>query len=111
MIGGRRSTSSGAHVRPDCRRAPDREAASEVARTLARLQTARVVELRDIVAVIKDQDGKVKLEQTVDVVDQGALGGKFSDYDIDDPLMQELGAAATARRIGAGSLEATCSRR
>ena len=95
--------------------------APEVMRTLARLQREHLIELEDAVAVIKDEEGKVTLDQAVDLVGpgalrgalwgtligmlffapllgmavgaaSGALGGKFSDYGIDDTFAKDLSA-------------------
>ena len=80
-----------------------------------------MVELADVAVVTKEQDGKVRLVQGRDLVSMGALGGalwggligllffapllgmrvgmaggalggKFSDYGIDDRFMKDLGA-------------------
>lgn len=101
---------------------PDQETASEVVRTLGRLQTEHVLEVDDVVAVIKEEDGKVRLDQRVDLTSLGAIGGalwgsligilffaplmglllgtvagaivgRFSDYGIDDDFMKEVGAS------------------
>ena len=98
---------------------PDKQTASQVMRTLARLQTEPLIELEDAVAVIKDEEGKVTLDQAVDLVGpgalggalwgtligmlffapllglavgaaSGALGGRFSDYGIDDQFAKDL---------------------
>jgi uncharacterized membrane protein len=100
---------------------PNKETATDVVRTLGRLQTEHVIELADIVIVNKDQDGKVRLQQRQDLVALGALGGalwggligmlflapllgmaagmaggalggKFTDYGIDDQFMKDLAA-------------------
>lgn len=98
---------------------PRQETASEVLGTLRRLQTEKVIELDDAVAVIKDQNGSVRLVQGFDpsyrpVVGGALVGGligliflapllgmaigtaygmmenKFSDYGIDDHFMKEV---------------------
>jgi uncharacterized membrane protein len=100
---------------------PNRETATDVVRNLARMQGERIIELEDVVAVTKDERGKVKLDQSVDLVSlgavrgalwgsligmlflapllgllagtaAGALGGKLSDYGIDDRFMKSLGS-------------------
>jgi uncharacterized membrane protein len=99
---------------------PNRETATEVVRALGRMQADRVIELEDFVIVTKDERGKVKLDQRVDLVSAGAvggalwgsligmlflapllgliagtaagaLGGKLSDYGIDDRFGNDLG--------------------
>ena len=100
---------------------PDKDTARDVMGTLARLQTEHVIELADVAAVTKEQDGKVRLVQSRDLVATGvlggafwggligllfltpllgmvagmvggALGGKFADYGINDQFMKDLGA-------------------
>jgi uncharacterized membrane protein len=100
---------------------PDKQTASEVRQTLARLQTEHLIELDDVVVVVKDNDGKVRLDQAVNLTGagaasgalwggligmlffapllgmavgaaSGALSGKFSDFGVDDNFMQDVGA-------------------
>jgi uncharacterized membrane protein len=54
---------------------PDRETAENVRETLRRLTTERVIELADAVVVTRDDDGRVKLHQTVKPAAAGATGG------------------------------------
>lgn len=99
---------------------PDQQTASEVRQTLARLQTEHLIEVDDVVVVVKDNDGKVRLDQAVNLTSagaasgalwggligmlffapllgmavgaaSGALSGKFSDFGIDDNFMQDVG--------------------
>jgi uncharacterized membrane protein len=100
---------------------PKKETATDVVRTLARLQTEHVIDLADVVIAVKDEDGRVRLQQRHDLwalgavggafwggligmlflapllgmaagMVGGALGGKFSDYGIDDRFMKDLAA-------------------
>src|SRR4051812_2900503 len=54
---------------------PDEATAREVLNTLARLQTEKSIELEDAVIVTRNQDGKVKLNQTSKTAAMGATGG------------------------------------
>ena len=94
--------------------------AEEVRLTLAKLQKEHLIELEDAAIVIKDEDGKVKLNQAVNLTaagavsggfwglligtlflvpvfgaavgaTTGAIGGALSDIGVDDDFMRELG--------------------
>jgi uncharacterized membrane protein len=54
---------------------PDKDTAEAVRQTLARLTAEHVIELADAVVVTRDQDGKVKLHQTIRPAAAGAAGG------------------------------------
>jgi uncharacterized membrane protein len=54
---------------------PNKETATDVVRTLARLQTEHVIELADVVIVNKDQDGRVRLQQRHDLLALGLWEG------------------------------------
>lgn len=93
---------------------PGENTAGRVRGTLLRLQKEHLVDLDDAVAVIKGNDGKVRLDQAVPLTSAGALSGgfwgtligllffapllgfaisgKLSDHGIDDELMEQLGA-------------------
>lgn len=100
---------------------PDENTAVQMRDTLARLQTERLAKLADDAVVVKNQDGKVRLNQTAPLVATGAAGGalwgtligmlflapllglvvgavsgaisgKLSDYGIDDNFMKQLGS-------------------
>ncbi|MEG3438151.1 DUF1269 domain-containing protein [Pannus brasiliensis CCIBt3594] len=95
--------------------------AEEVRLTLAKLQREYLIELEDAAIVVKGKDGKVKLNQAVNLTATGAasgsfwglligtlflspllgaalgaaggaLGGALSDIGVDDNFMRELGA-------------------
>ncbi len=94
--------------------------AEEVRLTLAKLQRQYLIELEDAAVVVKNQEGKVKLKQAVNLtgagavsggfwglligtlffmpvvgaaigVASGAIGGALSDIGVDDDFMRELG--------------------
>lgn len=100
---------------------PDKFRAAEVLATLRRLQTEYLIDLEDAVTVTKEDNGKVKLHQSVDLTTAGALEGGFwgaligmlflspllggaigasagalagnaSDYGINDDFIRELGS-------------------
>jgi uncharacterized membrane protein len=100
---------------------PDEATAKEVLGTLARLQTEHSIQLEDAVVVTRNQDGKVKLHQSVRPGAAGAAGGALwggligllflapllgmavgaaaggaagalTDIGVDDKFMKELGA-------------------
>jgi uncharacterized membrane protein len=54
---------------------PDEATAKEVLSTLARLQTEHAIELEDAVVVTRNDEGKVKLHQSVRTGAAGAAGG------------------------------------
>jgi uncharacterized membrane protein len=103
----------------------DEHTAFEMRATLARLQKEYLIEMDDIVVVTKDDKGKVKLHQAVNLTAAGAVGGSFwgmligmiffnpllgaavgagagalsgklSDVGIEDDFMKELGATFTS---------------
>src|SRR3954454_10071677 len=103
---------------------PDQSTAEEVLGTLSRLQTEHAIKLDDAVVVTRDQDGKVKLNQTSKLVAGGAAGGALwggligliffvpllgmavgaaagaatgalTDVGVDDQFMKDLGAKLT----------------
>ena len=99
---------------------PDEATAKEVLSTLARLQTEHAIELEDAVVVTRNDDGKVKLHQTIRTGAAGAAGGAlwggligllflapllgmavgaasggmagaFTDIGVDDDMMKSIG--------------------
>jgi len=94
--------------------------AEEVRLTLAKLQVEHLIELEDAAVVVKDEQGKIKLKQAVNLTSagaasggfwgvligilffnpllgaavgaaSGALAGAFSDIGVDDNFIRELG--------------------
>ena len=99
---------------------PDRESVAAVVRTLGDLQSEDRLELHDIAIVVRQRDGRVRLQQTNDLINAegsvgmvwggligrlflapllglllggvtGALAGSVTDYGIDDKFVRELG--------------------
>jgi uncharacterized membrane protein len=100
---------------------PDQHRAAEVMATLRRLQSEYLIDLEDACIVVKDESGKVKLHQAVNLTAtgavsgalwgtvigllffnpllgtalgaaSGALAGRLSDYGIDDDFIKSLAA-------------------
>jgi len=94
--------------------------AEEVRLTLAKLQVEHLIELEDAAVVVKNEQGKIKLKQAVNLTSagaasggfwgvligilffnpllgaavgaaSGALAGAFSDIGVDDNFIRELG--------------------
>ncbi len=94
--------------------------AEEVRLTLAKLQVEHLIELEDAAVVVKDEQGKIKLKQAVNLTSagaasggfwglligilffnpllgaavgaaSGALAGAFTDIGVDDNFIRELG--------------------
>ena len=94
--------------------------AEEVRLTLAKLQVEHLIELEDAAVVVKDEHGKIKLKQAVNLTSagatsggfwglligilffnpllgvavgaaSGALAGAFTDIGVDDDFIRELG--------------------
>lgn len=99
---------------------PDTQTAHEVRSALAGLQKQYLIQVKDAVVVTREPDGKVKLDQSVPIIEAGAangalwggligllflnplagaavgaaaggLLGKATDYGIDDKFMREIG--------------------
>jgi uncharacterized membrane protein len=102
---------------------PDESTAKRARAALARLQTERLVELDDAIIAV-NHDGKIRLEQAINLAGAGALGGAawggllgliflmpiagmaigaasgaigghFSDYGIDDSFAKEISQQLT----------------
>ncbi len=54
--------------------------AEEVRLTLAKLQVEHLIELEDAAVVVKDEHGKIKLKQAVNLTVQGRPVVVFGDY-------------------------------
>jgi uncharacterized membrane protein len=103
----------------------DEHTAFDMRAALAKLQKEYLISMEDVVVVTKDEKGKVKLHQAVNLTAAGAVGGTFwgmligliflnpllgaavgagagaisgklSDIGIDDKFMKELGETITA---------------
>jgi uncharacterized membrane protein len=102
----------------------DETTAFEMRAALAKMQKEYLIEMEDVVVVTKDDKGKVKLHQSVNLTAAGAVGGGFwglligmlflnpligvaagaaagaiggalSDIGVDDKFMKELGESFT----------------
>ena len=99
---------------------PEEATAQEVASTLKELQKERTIQFEDLVIAVREDDGKLKLRQSVSTAGAGAAGGALwggligliflmplmgmaiggaagaaggamADYGIDDKFMKDLG--------------------
>ncbi|ACK72162.1 membrane protein of uknown function UCP014873 [Gloeothece citriformis PCC 7424] len=75
--------------------------AEEVRLTLAKLQREHLVELEDAAIVVKDQDGKVKLKQAINLPAAGATSGGFWGLLIGVLFLNPLLGAAVGAASGA----------
>jgi uncharacterized membrane protein len=81
---------------------PNEELAFELRAELAKLQKAYLIDLEDIVVTTKDDKGKVKLHQAVNLTAAGAVGGGFWGMLIGMIFLNPLLGAAVG--AGAGAL-------
>lgn len=81
---------------------PDEQLAFELRAELAKLQKSYLIELEDIVVTTKDEKGKVKLHQAVNLTSAGAVGGGFWGMLIGMLFLNPLLGAAVG--AGAGAL-------
>jgi len=77
----------------------DEHKAFEMRAELAKLQKEYLIEMEDVVVVTKDDKGKVKLHQAVNLTAAGAIGGTFWGMLIGMIFLNPLVGAA----IGAGA--------
>ena len=77
----------------------DEHKAFEMRAALAKLQKEYLIEMEDVVVVTKDDKGKVKLHQAVNLTAAGAMGGTFWGMLIGMIFLNPLAGAA----IGAGA--------
>ena len=77
----------------------DENKAFEMRAELAKLQKEYLIEMEDVVVVTKDDKGKVKLHQAVNLTAAGAMGGTFWGMLIGMIFLNPLVGAA----IGAGA--------
>lgn len=64
--------------------------AEEVRLTLLKLQREYLICMDDAVVAVKDENGKVKLHQSVNLTAAGAVSGALSDAGIDNNFMKKL---------------------
>ena len=77
----------------------DEHTAFEMRAAVAKLQKEYLIEMEDVVVVTKDDKGKVKLHQAVNLTAAGAMGGTFWGMLIGMIFLNPLAGAA----IGAGA--------
>ena len=80
----------------------DEHTAFEMRAALAKLQKEYLIEMEDMVVVTKDDKGKVKLHQAVNLTAAGAVGGTFWGMLIGMIFLNPLVGAAVG--AGAGAL-------
>ncbi len=78
---------------------PDQELAFELRAELAKMHKAYLIDIEDIVVATRDEKGKVKLHQAVNLTSAGAVGGGFWGMLIGLLFLNPLLGAA----IGAGA--------
>ena len=87
----------------------DEHQADEVLLTLRRLQHEYLVDLADAAVVIRQQDGKIKIRQTSNLIGAGAAGGGFWGAFIGLIFAGPLGAlVAGGRDVSGGTRGAGC---
>ena len=80
----------------------DEHTAFEMRAELVKLQKEYLIEMEDVVVVTKDDEGKVKLHQAVNLTAAGAVGGGFWGMLIGMIFLNPLVGAAVG--AGAGAL-------
>ena len=75
--------------------------AEEVRLTLAKLQKEHLIELEDAAVVVKDEQGKVKLNQAIDLTAAGAVSGGFWGLLIGTLFLMPIAGAAVGAATGA----------
>jgi len=78
---------------------PEQELAFELRAELAKMQKAYLIDIEDIVVATRDDNGKVKLHQAMNLTSAGAVGGGFWGMLIGLLFLNPLLGAA----IGAGA--------
>jgi uncharacterized membrane protein len=81
----------------------DLHKAEEVRLTLAKLQKEYLIDLEDAVVAVKNADGKVKLNQAINLTAAGALSGGFWGSLIGLIFLNPLLGAAVGASAGAAS--------
>jgi uncharacterized membrane protein len=82
----------------------DEHTAFDLRAELVKLQKEYLIEMEDVVVVTKDEKGKVKLHQAVNLTAAGAVGGSFWGMLIGMIFLNPLAGAAVG--AGAGALSA-----
>ncbi|HAN75753.1 MAG TPA: hypothetical protein DCQ51_07970 [Planktothrix sp. UBA8407] len=77
--------------------------AEEVRLTLIQLQKEHLIELEDAAVIVKNAEGKVKLNQAIDLTTAGAVSGGFWGLLIGTLFLSPLLGAAVGAAAGAAS--------
>ena len=85
----------------------DETTAFDMRAALAKMQKEYLIDMGDVVVVTKDQEGKVKLHQAVNLTAAGAVGGSFWGMLIGMIFLNPLVGAAVG--AGAGALSGKLS--
>ncbi len=85
----------------------DKESAFELRAELAKMQKEYFIQMEDVVVVTKDEKGKVKLHQAVNLTATGAVQGSFWGMLVGILLLNPLLGAAVG--AGAGALSGKLS--
>jgi uncharacterized membrane protein len=85
----------------------DESTAFEMRAELAKMQKEYLIDMEDVVVVTKDDDGKAKLHQAVNLTAAGAVGGSFWGLLIGTIFLNPLLGAAVG--AGAGALSGKLS--
>ncbi|WRH68659.1 MAG: DUF1269 domain-containing protein [Planktothrix sp. GU0601_MAG3] len=81
----------------------DEYKAEEVRLTLIKLQKEHLIELEDAAVIVKNAEGKVKLNQAIDLTTAGAVSGGFWGLLIGTLFLSPLLGAAVGAAAGAAS--------
>jgi len=80
---------------------PDPDRAETVRQQLLSLQSSLLVDLEDAAVVVRKEDGKVKLHQTVDLTARGTLSGGFWGTLLGLIFMSPIAGLAAGMAVGA----------
>ncbi|SKB12311.1 conserved hypothetical protein [Planktothrix sp. PCC 11201] len=81
----------------------DEYKAEEVRMTLIKLQKEHLIELEDAAVIVKNAEGKIKLNQAIDLTTAGAVSGGFWGLLIGTLFLSPLLGAAVGAAAGAAS--------
>lgn len=81
----------------------DEYKAEDVRLTLIKLQKEHLIELEDAAVIVKNAEGKIKLNQAVDLTTAGAVSGGFWGLLIGTLFLSPLLGAAVGAAAGAAS--------
>jgi len=81
----------------------DEYKAEEVRMTLIKLQKEHLIELEDAAVIVKNAEGRIKLNQAIDLTTAGAVSGGFWGLLIGTLFLSPLLGAAVGAAAGAAS--------